>query len=384
MIIICVVLIGTLAILSLIKYRSPGVYEKTVALYNYEVKDNIDYKVILKPNSLYDTNSLGEDEVYLSNLVDHLETFYTYEFKGEREAEIKGSYEIVAIAEGYFGEGEKLTTLWKRRFPLVEKTSFETKDKQLSISQRVPIRLNDYSAFTRQINEATSIDTQAKLSVVMNLELYAQTDQGQIEKKSVTSLVIPLNSSYFKISKILGENKPEAIEEIQVEQRPFNKNFFIGYGLGIGILLLALFVILFGTQKAEVDLFVKELKKIFKKYGTRLVALNSEIAEGTSQINVHAIDDLVRISDELGKPIMYKHNDDYKGNLRFWVIDEDKYFIFDLKDNLECRSSLILSNTEIISDKVKSDIVISNDEIANISSESLKGDDSRVVTWENF
>lgn len=117
-----------------------------------------------------------------------------------------------------------------------------------------------------------------------------------------------------------------------------NKSRLIGYGIGIAILLLALLGLIFGTQKAEVDPIVKELKKIFKNHGTRLVALDSDtIAPDEHLSKVHSIDDLVRISDELGKPIVYKHSNDYKENTRFWVFDENRYYVFDLKESINWR-----------------------------------------------
>ncbi|MGE4274017.1 MAG: DUF5305 family protein [Desulfitobacterium sp.] len=390
-IIICVALIGVLATLSFLQYKNPGVEEKKVPLYSYESKGNINYQVFLKPNSLYDTKSLGEEQVYLANLVDYVDTVYNYEFNGEREAEIKGSYEIITVVEGYTGEGDKLTTLWKKQFPLIAKTNFEAKDKKYSITKNIPLKLSDYNAFAERIKEESKVITQAKITTFMNVELTAKTDKGVIEKKASSSLEAPLNAGYFKIIKVQSEGKPEAIEEIQSVPLPLNKNLLIGYGIGIGVLLIALFVLSFGTQKAEIDPFSKELKKIFKKHGTRLVALESEIAATIEQQSrVRSIEDLVRISDELGKPIIYKYSDNSKESLRFWVIDDQRYYLFDVKEMIgpslslkeKVRISAARKNAEnlIMTENSEKEIATTSSLDHKISNESKE---PTVLTWQN-
>jgi hypothetical protein len=125
----------------------------------------------------------------------------------------------------------------------------------------------------------------------------------------------------------------QAIERVQQVRRPVDEKLLIIICAGIGILIVTLLIfLLFGTKSAEVDIFVKKLKKIFKKHGTRLVALNSEIIGGeVFQNKVRRMEDLVRVSDELGKPIVYKHSENYKENSKFWVIDENRYYLFELE-----------------------------------------------------
>lgn len=331
-IILCVAIIGVLITLSYIKYKNPGVDEKKVSLYSYESQGKVNYEVLLKPNSLYNQKSLGEDQVYLSNLVDSIDTTYSYGFTGEREAEIKGNYEIFAVIEGFSGEADKLTTLWKKEIPLLAKTSFQAKDKKFSITKKIPLKLKDFNDIVKKISEESKLNTDTKVTTFMNVILSAKTDKGIIERKSTSSLEIPLNGSYFKIAKNQSESKPEAIEEVKKVQRSIDIKLLTLLGTGIGIAVVAFLILLFGTKNAETDIFSKKLKQIFKKHGTRLVALNSEIAATSeAQSKVRSIEDLVKISDELGKPIIYKHSYDYMENLKFWVIDEDRFYVFELE-----------------------------------------------------
>ena len=339
---VCTIAVIGLATLSYFEYKNPGIEEKKISLYSYEYHGDVSYQVAVQSNSLYDTKTLDEDEVYFANLVDSIDTTFNYEFKGERIAEISGTYELIAVVEGYIGEGDERATLWKKQIPLLTKTKFEANDAKFSITQKMPIKLSDYNAFVENVNKESKVNTQARLTTYMNVDLTAKTDKGSIKEKESISLVVPLNASYFRITKNSLENKSKAIEEVITVQRPVRKDPIIGYGVGAGILILVLFLIIFGTQKTEIDPYIKALKKIFKKHGTRLVALETEVeAASEYQIKVCSIEDLVRISDELGKPMIYKQSNIYQNISKFGVIDGDRYFVFDLKETIEYGTRLL-------------------------------------------
>lgn len=330
---LCTLALGLLVVLMYINFKNPGFVDKKVSLYNYSSLGKVDYQVSLKPNSLYNQKVLGEDQVYLTNLVDTIDSIFSYEFSGESAAEIKGNYEIVAVIEGSSGEGDKLTTLWQKQIPLIPKTDFQANDKKLAITKKIPLDINAYNAIVKKIADETKVNAQTKVTAIMNVNFNAQTDQGVIDKKSISSLAIPLTGNYFKITKTPGENKPEALEKVEQISKPFDKRLTMLYGAAIVIALAILLYTLFGTKGLVVDQKLKEIKKIFKKHGTRLVALNSEIAAASElQNEVLSMEDLVRISDELGKPIIYKHSDDDREKSKFWVIDEDRFYVFRVEE----------------------------------------------------
>ena len=330
--VLCIAVIGVLITLSYSKYKNPSFDEEKVSLYSYESHGKVNYEVFLKPNSLYDKKSLGEDQVYLSNMVDSIDTNYSYGFTGEREAELKGSYEILAVIEGYNVEGDKLTTIWKKEIPLLAKTSFEAKDNKFSLTKKISLKLKDFNDITQKISDESKVNTQTKVTTFMNVVLSATTDKGVIEKRSTSSIEIPLSGSFFKIIKKQNESKPEALQEVKKVQRPIDLKLLTLLGTGIAISVVALLILLFGTQSVEVDAFAKKLKKIFKKHGSRLVALDCEIvAAHELQSKVLSMEDLVRMSDEIGKPIIYKHSDKFKENSKFWVIDKDRFYVFQLE-----------------------------------------------------
>ena len=332
------ILVISIGIISFLLYRNisnPEYNEQKISLYNYNNKSTVNYEVFLKPNILYQKPSLGEDEIYISEFVDYIKTTFNYEFSGDKEADIQGDYSIVANVFGAI-KGEEKTDIivWQKEFPVLSKKSFKTKDKTLEIKENISFRLEDYNAFAKAVTEASKVNSSVNLNLVMKINMKGSIDKGVIEETISPSMTIPLNTAMFQISGNTNIDKPGAIEETHQIQLPINKKQIIIYGILIGILSIILILLIFFTKEAPIkDPLEKRLRMIFKKHGDRLVALNSDPMTSNINLNqVKSIDDLVRIADEIGKPIMYKYSKDYKDINKFYLINEDQVYILELNE----------------------------------------------------
>ena len=296
----------------------------------------------MKPNILYTEQSIKEGNIYFTEFTDYIKLLLEYKFNGIREADIKGNYEVIASVEGYTseektGEVKSVKTIWKKDFLLFPKTNFETKEKTLSIKRDLSIKLEEYNTFAKEVIESSKVNIPVKLMVCMNIEINAGTDKGSIQEKLSSSIDLPLGINYFEIIKNEVEEKNGVIEEIQKVQIPLNKKMIYLYIVVISISVIALlFVIIFTSGTKVTDPFIKNLNRIFKKYGSRLVALNGEIAATYDKYcKVRSMDDLVRISDELGKLIMYEYSHDNKDITQFYIFEDKWMYMFDLGMVLE-------------------------------------------------
>lgn len=357
LLIIVPILLLTASIFLYREYKIPKFKEEKVPIYTYNNSTNINYKVFLKPNILYDQSSLSEGNIYITEFVDYIKTSYNYEFNGEREADIKGYYEIVGEIEGYTGEEETYKTIWKKRFVLLPKKNFNNKSKNIKIEESIPIQLDKYNAFTKQVIENSKINSNVKLLVFMNINMKANTGKGIIEEKMTPMITIPLNTGYFEILGNLSQKKLGSIEENRKVQLPIDKAKVTIFGIvSIIFLIVLIFLIVFTQNKVIVDPLERKLIKIFKKHGDRLVALNNELAVTCErESEVRSIDDLVRIADEISQPIMYRHSPSYKEIKKLYVLDEGKLYTLDLKSSIE-KSNVDNNNEKNDINKLKSKI----------------------------
>lgn len=114
------------------------------------------------------------------------------------------------------------------------------------------------------------------------------------------------------------------------------------YGLIIGISALVIIFLVFFTQAApKKDPLEIELNKIFKKHGDRLVALSSNV-DISNAMQVRSIDDLVRLADEVNRPILYKYSEDYRDINKFFVTNDDEVYVFYLEEPIPKEEIIII------------------------------------------
>ena len=319
-----------------------GFEEKKTILYKYQQGADINYNVFLKPNPLYENNSLGEGKVYITEFIKSINLALNYAYSAEKPADIKGNSEVIAVMEG-FTDGDKDTkSIWKKTFSLVPKKDFKAQEKSFSIAEDVSLNLEDYNAIANKIIQDSKVGSQVRLSVFMNVNLKAETHKGVIEEKVSPMITIPLNTNFIEITKDQIVERPGAIEETEKIQIPVNKKIIAIYTLALIAFLSTLFWLKSYTIGTEKDQLTKSLNGIFKKHGDRLVALNGAIPSSLETFyKVKSIDDLVKIADEIAKPIFYNHSSYLKDITKFYVFDDNFAYILDLKE--------VLSETNVAS-----------------------------------
>ncbi|UWG98625.1 DUF5305 domain-containing protein [Dehalobacter sp. DCM] len=312
------------------KITRPDMEEQKTTYYSYTNKLDVGYEVSLKPNHLFDQVIQGEDKVYISNLVDAITASFSYQFIGDSQAEIKGNYDIVAVMEGYTLQNQQRISIWKKQFTLVPQTSFETKDKKISIDRNVVLNFQDYRDFAGTIKEETKIDSDVTLTAYMTVRTQSLVEKGSVNESISSSIALPVKGSYFEISK-KSEDKPGAIQE--VTQVPVKNSTIISITVILMVVFLsALLGLIFYTTNRNEDRLLKKLKGILKKYGNRMAALNMEIIPQGESFEVRSFEDLVTFSDEIGRPIVYKHCDDMRRISAFYVLDGKWTYCFFLKN----------------------------------------------------
>lgn len=342
----------TIVALSFLLYKEvkvPKINEEKVKLYSYINKSSTDYKVLLKPNNLYNTPSLNEGKYYITNYVDSINTTFNYEYNGDRRADISGYYEVSAVVEGYIEIEKKHITIWESKFALSPKTDFTNKDGKITLTKSVDIKLSEYNNFAGLIAEESEVQIPMQLNVYMDVNLKADTDKGPVEAGMTPQISIPLDESYFSITESEAKEEPGSIEETRKVQLPPNKHMVILYQVGMGIMALIAMALVIFTESFKKSPFIKQLDKIFKMHGSRLVALSSELLASSleSCSIVRSIDDLVRVADELGRPIMYEYSEEYKEMVHFYVVDDKRTYLYILRDRMVEASITVNDEKEV-------------------------------------
>lgn len=305
-------------------------------VYSYENKAGVNYEVFLLPNDIFLEKSLKEGNIYINKLIDYIDTTFRYEFIGEGPGEIKGKYSIKAMLEGYeSGEGGD-RIIWAKEYVLLPETDFSGNDKRFAIEEKLPIKPQVYSEYLKTLQNTLGFNCSNRLLIVCNISSEINTDKGVISQEFAPTMQIPVNSPYFAIGGELMQEKKDSIKENEKIISPsYNKKMTLYGILSVLCALSVLFLTVF-TVSSIPDERLKRIRRIFKDHGDRMVAVDGEMeAIYERVIDVTSIEDLVRISDDVCRPILYKKSSDLREISDFYVIDGGNIYIFRIPNGLE-------------------------------------------------
>lgn len=312
--------------------KSPKYMQQKYPVYSYTHKAQISYEVALIQNPFYPQKSMDEGGVYIRNLIDHIDTLLDYEFDGERAGQIQGKYNAVAMLYCYIKGDSGDKVIWQKEYSLQPDTSFNSNSNQVLLQKKLSLNVNNYNNIIKQMQQTAGFDFNSKLIVTWNIHVEAQTDKGVVNEELSPTMEIPMDSSYFEVSGNMSPNKKGAIQNTRPVISPDYLKREIAYWTALGFCaVLLLFLTLF-TAPTAVDEDEVKIRKIFKIHGDRMSAVEGEIeAVSEKVVKVVSIDDLVKIADDIGKPVLFVNKPQVKEISNFYVIDEKIIYSLSLR-----------------------------------------------------
>ena len=302
--------------------------EKTAA-YSYTSDAALAYKVFYMQNPVVSEQSLGENQVYITAFVDYIDTAINYEFSGDKAADIKITYSVNAYLQGIISSLNEDKVLWSKTYDFLPQQTVSVNDTKATLSFKLPVRLNDITTYANQVQNSLDINSNLKLKVVYNILIEATTDKGTVNEAVAPSLVIPIADKYFEITKNSVDKKTGTIDESIKSVSPLYELKRLCCWILMALFTLALLFVFLFTKKLVLNPQQKIIDQLFKKHGSRIVVLNSDIKNGTKEIvEISTFDGLIRTADDLGKPVFYKDNGTGDEYCNFYVVDDRANYIY--------------------------------------------------------
>jgi hypothetical protein len=144
-------------------------------------------------------------------------------------------------------------------------------------------------------------------------------------------MTIPLLEDIFNITK--KETAPitgNITEPIEIPI-PVNDKIILLFSLLIVFCIIGLLIILIGTESPNAyDILKGKARKLLKNYGSRMIVIQSKTEQNYLQIyELHSIDDLIKVSDEIQKPVFYLKDDiDIIKDYAFHVTDGNNLYVY--------------------------------------------------------
>jgi len=309
-------------------YEQPITTEESVPVVEYSHTGTFSYVVHLKDNTVYNTNILypGQGNIF-KKITDHINASLTYRFSSSKAADIDGSYEITATIQ---------TDMWSKEYVVTSKTAFSSNSNTASFSTNFPIDYINFENIVSQINNETGV-TAADTTLIMkcNIDITAKTNNDTVHDSFAPSLSIPLKTNIIEINGNLTQRESGVLEKTEevVQQTSIEQSIYWGLASVVFLVILAAFLMFTKSDKETISKTDKQVKKILKKYGEWIVETEKlPILIDSKMIPTKSLDDLVKISEELGKPIIYNVTNSDKKHV-FYVLDDKMYYQYVLPSN---------------------------------------------------
>jgi hypothetical protein len=307
--------------------------DKETELYDYVISSNTKYNVKLFNNTIFENNTLPQDGVYITSLVDDIELNIINTFSGNEKVKIKGKYDITATMKGIIAEQDITKVIWSKLFKLKNNMQFYvTNDKNETIENLI-IDYDWFSNISKEINESTKISTNNVLEVTMNIEYDVETKHGIVKEIANPTVIIPLSSNYFTPTSSNIADIANNIKKTDKEIIEPNHTIINIYRIFIAIILIIIILLFTYTVKpSEYDMYIKKINNIFKNYSKLLVGVkSSNNLEYNNIYYVKNFNDLIKISEEIEKPIFYSDTENLSNINKFYIINENVIYIYYVK-----------------------------------------------------
>lgn len=285
-----------------------------------------DYSINLKENSLYDSKTLKPPavtpftppsssetlkpgQVVFSNLVDKMDATFYYQFKTDKPVNnITSDVELTVILNA---TGSEDTEFWSKKLPLLN----IKKSGDFNVS--FPVDVVGYFELLDTIRKETGASAESNnITISVTVHTVAETPFGLIDESFTQALKGGIKGSVLEWDKELAKTQPSSIITSPMVPNP---NKFLGLSvnvarnLSLALLFIFGFFLLFSVvwyfmfKPEGVSQIERETLQVKKKYRERMAeATNQTPALGEKTISLGSIEDLIKVADELGKPVIHQ------------------------------------------------------------------------------
>lgn len=308
--VVSIVIVASSFLMLAFSYSYPVVEERTVTLCNYIAKSNYDYMAYLRPNIVYDnasTLSTGEDVLFLK-LVKRVDINYTFDFIVDKPAVtvVTSTFELKLISP----------KKWEKSLLLTSGGEMEG-ENIASINSSFTLNFGDIFRIIELIEDETGTRSSVyDLLLIAKVNVMSSTDYGLISLPINHTVRMTLRNSMgggqlIEITN-LSYKKPGSITKREVIiNEDVRFRLYVSYALlGIGLVFLTPSAYFFLTnRKKDGGRSIESIIKPLDEYLIEVKELPFKNKDVLS-VKVKSIDDLAKIAEGLGKPVLLRRVND--------------------------------------------------------------------------
>ena len=264
--------------------------------------------------------------------VDKINMNFNYLYDLSEKTNLSYSYSIVGVLKGDYSKDGISYNVWEKEYILLEKNENKINSDKIKINENIQIDVNKYNDEIYNFEQTLGMAIDAKLNVQLRVNIDGYIKDTKLKDKYVSNIDIELGKKTTQIIGNLSDEKGDALYKT-VENKKNNSISIIINCLLIIVSVAWLRYILKNTTNMNTvrNNYKLELNRILKSCGDKIVKLSRNIElSGKEIIEVKDFGELIKLSEELYKPILY-WNSNQKEESEFFVITNSVIYIYILK-----------------------------------------------------
>jgi len=298
---------GTYLLKALLAAEDPSIRNEEI--YSYANKFNYSYKVNLVENPYIDERTLDmKENVYVTDLIRSIDLDLNYNYDANTKSEIKYEYVVKGLLTATFTKDGEVQKVWEKEYNLLDKKEENINSDKIKIEEKLNLNLREQNNLVKQFEQEMGMNLDAKYIVLLEIKTNTNVEGEKVENISISSVDIDLAE---KTTKIEGQNNKEDkkyISKTVEESLEFNT-----FGIIINIVLVVISVVIlrYIAKKTSPTNHIRneyrqELNRILRLCQDKIVQVSTQIdIKNEKIIDVKDFGEIIKVSEELFKPILY-------------------------------------------------------------------------------
>jgi hypothetical protein len=280
--------------------------QRSIPVLEYRQDGEFRYAVLLKDNSLYDTNEREPGQVYFTQLVDRIRGDFSYSFSSEPSVQ-EAAFRIRATTS--FGSPD----LWEREEVLIDTQRME---KEFSIP--FDFSMQRYQDLMEVFRQETGVGLNSpQLAVHVRIEPQIETQHGSITEPFEQILTFSFSDQTIQSGDQLEKSQLGSILEVGRESTPgLRRQEATGLKITLGIVAAASLVFLgrlawwYRPAPSPASEQQRELKMARKRLQGLLIQTDRlpPVEEEEILVRLSSLEELLGLAEEMLRPVMCSAN----------------------------------------------------------------------------
>ena len=300
--------------------------------FTLEVTPSVKYKVNLKENSFFESDTMDMDKNYIRSLVDSIDIDFSDACRTTGDGDVIVKYDVTGEVSTWFVEGGDEKVLWSQTEVITQTDFMALSSTDSTITIPVSIDQNIYAQLTDDFQNELGVSANAYYDITCKADFRCESN-GKSKAESVPTVIsIPLNGKVFVVNTSVSEEPIKVpFEEVYTQVKEPNWVFFAILILLALVAIFALILLCLCCEQEKKDKYIEELKAKIASVEDRIAYIRGGFDTVDEDIELKDFDSIIRLADERALPI-FCDRDDVERNAVFFVTENLQRFYYTFSD----------------------------------------------------